>query len=289
MIYRNEDAYLFATGLSLVEIAQVLTSQEDIETILKQRGSKYLERYLTVKQYYQLAQQGEQKLPIIPLIIGMPGVGKTALAKELSNALGISLVIGGDSLRSSLRQFISNKDNEVFNSSVYNTWKLYGEKTKESILEGYKAQANIMNKAVQYMIADRGLRDGESMIIEYLHFLPSQFDLDILKHPSIMPVIVKITDQDIYKSRIKDRSKFTHLRSSGDRLLSKIDIYQTMQEYLCEEANKFDMKIVTLDDFQSGFEEILDFCINRITILNTTKNIENEPDLVKKLKSNRLN
>ncbi|GAI73699.1 unnamed protein product, partial [marine sediment metagenome] len=73
--------------------------------------------------------------------------------------------------RSTLQTIVPKDDDEVLHSSVYDTWKFFGNYSKENLISGYKSQAKIMNFSIQKMIADRGLRDGESMIIEYLHFL----------------------------------------------------------------------------------------------------------------------
>jgi mevalonate-3-phosphate-5-kinase len=289
MIYWNNDSLLLATGLSLKEIAQLLSSQEDqtIEEKLNQLGPNYLRRYKTMKNYYQLILDGIQKLPIIPVIVGMPGVGKTAIAKELSIALNIGIVIGGDSLRSALRMFVPEKEKEVFNSSVYNTWKTFGEKSYQTITQGYEAQAAIMNNAIQRMIADRGFRDGESMIVEYLHFLPSQFDLEVINHPSFMPLILEISNENIYRDRLVERSKYSHLRSDGERLISKIDIYLAMQKHLCKEAKKNNIKIINIDDFKDGFTKSLDYIIEKIVILNEKKDLKQELEIVQKFMKER--
>ncbi|NHJ47867.1 MAG: AAA family ATPase [Asgard group archaeon] len=289
MIYWNNDSLLFATGLPLKEIAQLLSTHNEltIEEKLKQVGSKYLHRYETMKTYHQLILEGKQKLPIIPVIVGMPGVGKTAIAKELSVALNIGIVIGGDSLRSALRKFILDKEKDVFNSSIYDTWKVFGEKSTKTIIQGFEAQAKIMNQAIQRIIADRGFRDGESMIIEYLHFLPFQFDSEVIKHPSFMPLVLKITDEEIYSKRIMERSKYSHLRNDGERLLSKMDIYLAMQEHLCKEAKKNDIKIINIDNFEDGFDKSLDYIIDRIVILNTKKDLKQELKIVQELMKER--
>ncbi|NHK30141.1 MAG: AAA family ATPase [Asgard group archaeon] len=292
MIYWNDDSFLLATGLPLDCIADILTKSsniDEIESNLMNYGQKYLRRYQVVKEYYNLSKQGKQRLPIIPLIIGMPGIGKTALAKELSTALNIGIVIGGDSLRTTIRQHISRKKNEIFFTSVYDTWKFFGEKSTKTIIEGYKSQAKVMNTTIERMIADRGFRDGESMIIEYLHFLPSQFDEEVIAHPSLMPIILKITDKEIYERRIKDRTFYSHLRNSGERLLSQIDIYLEMQDYLCEEAKHFDLQIISINNFEKGFELALNYLTERIANLNKIKDYKKDLRLVKEIIKERKN
>jgi 2-phosphoglycerate kinase len=289
MIFWDSDSNLLATGLPLKAISKLLAnsnSDSDLEESLEKLGTKYLTRYLIMKEYRTLVEKDLQKLPIIPIIVGIPGAGKTTIAKELSTALNIGLVIGGDVLRSSLRTVIP-KDNEIFHSSVYNTWKFFGKYSLDNLISGYIAQAKIMNSTIQKMIADRGLRDGESMIVEYLHFLPTQYNSDLLKHPSIIPIILQITEKDLYKERIKLRTRYSHLRNSGERLIKEVDKYLQIQDHLCSEASRYKLLIVNVNDFVEGYEIILDYVLERITNLNKIRDYPNQINLVEELKKER--
>ncbi len=276
MIYLTNESNLLATGLPLKTISKILTkskSDKNIQDSLKEVHLKYLKRYLIFSEYKTLVKDGLQKLPIIPIIAGIPGVGKTTLAKELSTALNIGIVIGGDALRSSLRSIITRDENEIFHESVYNTWKYFGDYTKENLTKGFETQAKIMNQAVERMVFDRGLRDGESMIIEYLHFLPKQFSSEFLKHPSVIPILLQINDEDVYRERIKQRSKYSHIRSPVDRLLPQISKYFEIQEYFLSKCSQSDFKIVNMNGLSEGFEETLDYILLRIEELNKLKDI----------------
>lgn len=292
MIYWNDESTILATGLSLKQISTLLAqniSEEELISQLEQIGLKYKERYLVAKEYFNQIKNGIQKLPIILLIAGMPGVGKTALAKELSTAFNIGITIGGDALRSSLRTFLPKEDNEVFFTSIYDSWKVFGEHTRENLIEGYIAQSEIMNSVIKRMIVDRGLRDGESMIIEYLHFLPSQFDLEIINHPSFIPIIMEISDNKIYKERIETRTKYSHLRSTGERLLKQMETYLFLQEYQCSEARKNDLTVINFNNFPSGLEQTFDFVIKRIKSLNIQKDYSKKFDFLEKIEKERKN
>lgn len=293
MIYWDEDdALLLATGLPLEIIANVLfkaDSEESRQSMLKAIGGKYLQRYLIMKEYRSLVRKGEQKMPLILLIAGMPGVGKSALAKELSTAFAIDLVIGGDIFRSAFRSVLPRAGNEVFFTSVYNSWKVLSDQYSEkTAVAGFKAQAKIMNQAVQHLIADRGFRDGESMVFEYLHFLPSQFDPGFFSHPSFIPIILKIEDLAIYEERLATRSRFSHLRSPGERLLDQKGRYLLFQDHQCEEAAKFHLPVITVDQFPQAFEQILDVIFLQIQQLNRLKDYQGaEIEILEKIKKER--
>ena len=279
-----------ATGLSLQEISKVLcksTTEQELQENLRLLGEKYLKRYLTMKEYRAQIRNGIQKLPLCIIIAGLPGTGKTSLAKELSAALDIGVVIGGDALRSSFRCILPNEQNKVFFTSVYNTWKFYGEFTEQNLLQGYKEQSKIMNHAIQRMVADRGIRDGENILVEYLHFLPEHFDKEILLHPSFIPIILRINDIEIYTKRLKSRTYYSHLQSSGERLLEQKEKYLLLQKYQCKEANKYNLKIIDVDDFKIGLDLAFDFIFERIEKIIEIKEYNKSIEYIEKIKSER--
>lgn len=286
----QKESLLFSTGLPFQIIADLITSCETEEKLiqeLKKKGEKYLDRYQTMKEYQRLLRSGEQKLPIIIILAGFPGIGKTTFAKELALIYGINIVIGGDVLRSSLRTFIKKFDTPEFHSSVYNAWKNFGEYSEKNLIKGYEAQATIMNQTVGHIIADRGLRDGESMIIEYLHFLPSQLSKELFKHPSVIPIVLQINDKNEYTKRIKSREKYSHLRSPGKRLLEHIDQYLLLQEHQCKEAKKHKIIVVGVDHFDLSIDTILTYINQRIKELNNLKDVELNSKLIEKFEKER--
>jgi mevalonate-3-phosphate-5-kinase len=280
---------LLATGLNLKQISDIINNSRtdgEIEENVGLVGNKYLERYLIFKQYKELTLSQKLKEPLIPIIAAMPCVGKTTLAREVGTALGIGNVMGGDSFRAALRELVSKEEHPAFFTSVYESWKFFGEETKENILKGFQAQASIANQAIERIVADRGIRDGESIVVEYLHFLPSQFSKEVLEYPAIIPIVLRTDSVDVYKSRMQNRDRMTHFKGNVARLLAVADKYLLMQEFQCEDARKHGVPVVSTDDWDGALDRILDIIFARIRLLNNTTGIE-EPEIVKKLREER--
>jgi len=297
MIYRgflgNKDSFLLATGLELKEIGKILNkakNEKGIETELKKKGIKYLERYGTFNQYMELTAAEKLKEPIIVILGALPCVGKTWIAKEINTAFSLGNILGGDSFRASLREFVDKEKNPAFFTSVYDSWKFFGgEPTKENIIRGFKKQAEIINQAIERIIVDRGIRDGESMVVEYLHFLPSQYHKETLENISVIPIILYSENIEDHKRNIYARTKYSHLKGGAQRLIEQLDKYRIMQEYQLQEAREYNIPAVNTDDIVEANDKIIEIITERIKKLNKMEHKTEESEMVKKIKEERKN
>ncbi|MEA2071348.1 MAG: hypothetical protein U9O98_08665 [Asgard group archaeon] len=292
MIITDEIQPLLVTGLSLSEICKLIRDdikEEKILQTLRKYGENYLRRYTIFKNYQSLIRDGEQKLPLIFLITGMPSIGKTRLAKEIAMTFNIGQILGGDCLRSAIRSQINRKKSPEFFTSVYDSWKVFGKKSETTLTKGFQQQAKIMNDVVLKIVADRGIRDGESMIIEYLHFLPSQWNQEVLNHISIIPIFLKITNRELYKKRMLARSHYSHLKSPGTRLLKHIDDYLLMQKFQTTQAEQYNFPVFSLDNFEKSVQNIIDYIIERLEKINQLKKYPQKIDIVNKIEKERRN
>lgn len=285
MIYGGKTSLFLATGLSLKQIGQILSSKNKEET-LKRKGKKYLERYLIWRKYKKLTYSQRLKEPILPIIAGLPCTGKTTLAREVATVFGIGNVMGGDSFRAALREYISKEKYPEFHASIYKAWQFFGKETEENIIKGFVAQAKIVNQSIEKIAADRGIRDGESVVFEYLHFLPSQYSPEILNHPSLIPVVLRLDSEKEQKRRISLRDKITHFKGNSKRLFDALKHYRLMQEYQCQDARKNNVPVVKTDNWQKALDQILDIIFLRIKMLNEKREFS-EPELIQRLKKER--
>ncbi len=287
MLYDNKASILLCTGLGLDKLSALIGKDETfVENELKKLGQKYFERYVIFKKYKKLVEDGKLKEPIIPIIAAMPCVGKTTMAREIATAFGIGNVVGGDAFRSALRDFFPKEKNPEFFTSVYDSWKFFGEKNNENIMKGFESQARIMNHTIELMVADRGIRDGESMVFEYLHFLPSQYDKEVLNHPSVIPIVLRLGSVEIHRERIKMRDRRTHLKGDSLRLLDALDAYRIMQDYQCKDAKKNGVPVIATDNWNNAQDEVFTIISQKIKNLIDSKGLK-EPMKLNKLKSER--
>lgn len=177
------------------------------------------------------------------LVGGIPGVGKSSISGFIAKQVGIDIVLSGDYLREFIRPFSGNSEFKALETSVYEAWQSYGEKSRENIEKGFLAQAGIINRGVSAVLK-RSLDNGESVIVESLYFVPSQIDPSVLAE--ITPLYLYISDKELHEKRLNERQDYTHFNSPGERLSRQLDTYRVMMDYSLKES--LDMGIQTFDN-----------------------------------------
>jgi mevalonate-3-phosphate-5-kinase len=203
--------------------------------------------------------------PKIVLIGGIPGVGKTSIAGEIAKALDIDIVLSGDYLREFIRPFGDYAKFSVMSRSVYEAWTSFGEKNRENIISGFLAQSEVMNAGISAIIR-RAVINGEDMVIEQLHFVPSQLGRDLLNQ--IIPIYLYIHDIDIHRDRLKERVNFTHANSPGERLAEQLDTYRFMMDYSLEESRSYGIRIFESSDYRKALKAVLAFVESEVRGIN---------------------
>lgn len=186
------------------------------------------------------------------LIGGTPGVGKTSVSGYLARTLGIDIVLSGDYLR----EFLRGIDQERFRQlsvSVYDSWKLFGDKTKENLSQGFLEQTRAMNSGFE-SIVDRSVHNGEPIIIETLYYMP--FFLDKFQE-NMVTFYMFIGDESVHRQHLNERTRFTHPDSPGERLSAHLDEYRSIMGISLDFCRTHSIKTFDTSDFLRARESIL--------------------------------
>jgi len=124
------------------------------------------------ERYKVYEGEGNYK-PIIVLLSGVPGIGKSTISSRLSQRLEITNIIGTDMIREILRQTISSKLVPELHCSSYEAFKYLKPKLnpilRQSII-GYEEQCRHVIVGVEAAIKS-ALYSRENTLIEGVHHL----------------------------------------------------------------------------------------------------------------------
>ncbi|XP_071734888.1 P-loop NTPase domain-containing protein LPA1 homolog 2-like [Rutidosis leptorrhynchoides] len=108
---------------------------------------------------------------------------------------------------------------------------------KQMAVEGFKAQSEMVIDSLDRLITAWEERK-ESVVVEGVH-LSLNFVMGLMKkHPSIIPFMIYITNEDKHMERFAVRAKYMTLDPAKNKYVKYIRNIRTIQEYLCNRADK---------------------------------------------------
>ncbi|XP_048233676.1 P-loop NTPase domain-containing protein LPA1 homolog 1 isoform X2 [Ricinus communis] len=108
---------------------------------------------------------------------------------------------------------------------------------KQMAVEGFKAQSEMVIDSLHRLITAWEERK-ESVVVEGVH-LSLNFVMGLMKkHPSIIPFMIYITNEDKHLERFAVRAKYMTLDPAKNKYVKYIRNIRTIQDYLCKRADK---------------------------------------------------
>jgi 2-phosphoglycerate kinase len=221
----------------------------------KQFGKETAHRYLVWIDYTRSHR------PLILLLGGTTGCGKSTIATEVAHRLGIIRTQSTDMLREVMRMMIPERLLPALHTSSFNAWRRlpgHGDEnaTDELIIMGYNHQAELVNVPCEAVI-QRALRERVSLILEGIHVSPALLQrIRSQQDAVIVPIMLAVLKQDQLKGRLKGRGVVAPERGSSQYLSNFEQIWE-LQSYLLSEADKYAMDIVTNDDKDQTTERVM--------------------------------
>ncbi|RDX61800.1 P-loop NTPase domain-containing protein LPA1-like 1, partial [Mucuna pruriens] len=108
---------------------------------------------------------------------------------------------------------------------------------KQMAIEGFKAQSEMVIDSLDRLITAWEERK-QSVVVEGVH-LSLNFVMGLMKkHPSIIPFMIHITNEDKHLERFAVRAKYMTLDPAKNKYVKYIRNIRTIQDYLCKRAEK---------------------------------------------------
>lgn len=227
-------------------------------------GPRIAERYLT---WVNFSRSGN---PLILLIGGTAGCGKSTIATSLANRLGIVRTQSTDMLREVMRMMIPHRLLPVLHESSFNAGKTLptehmGEEVdhENMLIAGFRTQAELLSVPCEAVI-QRTLTENVSLLLEGVHIEPPLLK-KVPENSSavVVHVMLAVLKQKELKKRIKGRKLMVPERYSKGHQESFDDIWR-LQSYLLDEADQADIPIVENQNKEDAMQEIMKIVINRL-------------------------
>ncbi len=180
-------------------------------------------------------------IPIIMLIGGTAGSGKSTVAQQVATRLGITRVTSTDLIRQVMRAFFSPALMPVLHHSSFDVpvggLALPGEAAHDLGLLGYLEQSRQVCVGAN-AILERSERERVSTLIEGVHLVPGLVESVDVSRSAVIDTVVFIEDEQTHRAHFTMRGMQTDGSRPVDHYLRSFDRIRQIQEYLVEQADR---------------------------------------------------
>jgi 2-phosphoglycerate kinase len=253
---RRADAELIedgATRLDLDKLAELAA-----EVLGERQASR------TMRRLRRLQMLRELDLPIVLLVGGATGTGKSTVATEIAHRLGITRVTSTDFIRQTMRSLFSR---ELMPSVHYSSFearlaltRAEEEESGDATLLGFLDQTRNVLVGAEAAV-ERALTEGWSMVLEGVHLVPGMVRVEH-GNALVVHVVLAVEDEELHRSRFWVRDA----ASDGVRPLEKyvdgLPEIRSLQDTILDRARRFDVPIVESGSLDEAIGDVLDIVLS---------------------------
>ena len=225
-----------------------------VEVLGEEEGSEAVRR---LRRYRELQ---ELDLPIILLVGGATGTGKSTVATEAAYRLGITRVTSTDFIRQTMRAFFSN---EFMPSIHYSSFEAAAglrepEQAEDPVIAGFLEQTRYVLVGVRASI-DRALEEGWSTVLEGVHLVPGM--LPSIEGALVVQCVLAIDDEEEHSAHFMIRDAGSEGLRPHAKYLDRLDDIRRIQEQIVKRARRHRVPVISNADLRVTIDQVLELVL----------------------------
>jgi 2-phosphoglycerate kinase len=204
----------------------------------------------------------ELDLPIIVLIGGATGTGKSTVATEVAYRLGITRVTSTDFVRQTLRAFFSPEFMPSIHHSSFeagSSLRSAEEEEVDPLLHGFLDQTRNVLVGVDAAIV-RSLAEGWSTVLEGVHLVPGMLATPI-KDALVVQCVLAIESEEAHAGHFWIRDLTSDGLRPLDRYLERLSDIRYLQDYIVERAEKEGVPVIENKDREGATQAVMELVL----------------------------
>jgi 2-phosphoglycerate kinase len=271
---------LMVTGLSPYRAYQVAEQVEErllqakVRSVTKQELDELTTEVLTdlageryARNFLRWSDIARLELPLVVLIGGATGVGKSTIATQLAARLGIVRVVATDAVREVMRSMFTAELMPTLYTSSFDADSALREpppRPADKVIVGFREQTAAVAVGVQALI-QRAAFEGTSLVIEGAHIVPGFFDLQSYEDRILaVPVVVSVDEEDLHRSHFVARSADSSARPF-ERYIKGFANIRKVQKYIKSQALSHAVPVIPNYSLDQALASVIDLVVERAT------------------------
>jgi len=197
--------------------------------------------------------------PLVILVGGSTGVGKSTLATQIAHRLGISRVVSTDTVRQVMRAFFAP---DLMPEIQYSSFEAaagvriplpdWSDVDEAGFIEQAKSIAVGVNAVV-----DRAITEGQRTIIEGVHIVPGFLDRSRWNQAVVVEVVLAIRDIERHRSHFYVREWETDGIRPLRRYITGFPKIRKVQDYILAQAAKQGVTVLENDSIDQTVKAVM--------------------------------
>jgi 2-phosphoglycerate kinase len=208
--------------------------------------------------------------PLIVLIGGVTGAGKSTISSEVAYRMDIGRIQSTDMMREIIRAYLTPEAVPTLGYSSFEAWRGlpapvdgHAKEVESQVIAGFLSQFVTMKPALGAAVR-RAVKERHDLIIEGVHIAPTLLDLSYAQENAI---VVRLMLATMEKAKLIKQLMRRGREKSGrqaSRYLKHIDDIWELQSYLLSEADNGGIPIITNRNIETTVSEVLSLIVSKI-------------------------
>jgi 2-phosphoglycerate kinase len=235
------EARLAERGQPEIEVVELDALVEQV--LVEEEGETAAARYRRWRRLDRLDR------PLVVLIGGTTGVGKSTLAAMLAARLGVNRVIATDVIRQVLRAFFTQEAMPTVHGSAF---EMGG-------IAGYRDQAERVGTGI-HAIVERAAAEGSPVVVEGVHVVPGGVHPRVRERCVLVEAIVVVDDRDLHRGHFSLRPG----SRPAERYLDHFEEIRRLQDHLWARARSERVAIVDNTSVDTTLARLMELVLDAV-------------------------
>jgi 2-phosphoglycerate kinase len=266
---------LIAAGLSAdrayelaIAIENDLTASERQSTTIERIEEVALEKLghedgaSAMRRLRQYRDLYELEVPLILLVGGATGTGKSTVATDVAYRLGITRVTSTDFVRQTMRAFFSREFMPAIHHSSFEAGRATAgdeDEGNQAVIDGFMEQTREVLVGVRAAV-DRALEEGWSMVLEGVHLVPGILRKEI-EGALVVECVLAIDDAEAHASHFWIRDTDSEGVRPYEKYLDCFDDIRLIQTYILGRARKHGVRVIENGNIEAAIGEVMELVL----------------------------
>jgi len=226
--------------------------------IAREEGEEAVERY---RRWHELRHLDR---PLIFLIGGAPGTGKSTIATEVARRLGIMRIVSTDMVRQVMRALIAPDVLPLIHTSSFQAASaIPPEVGGDRLIAGFLQQAESVRVGLRGVV-ERATTEHFPLVLEGVHLIPGCALAPAGASATIVEVLLTVESAGAHQSHFELRAAHTGDARPVERYLDAFGEIRAIQDHLVCRARRAGVAIVDCEDLDGAVRQVMDLTLARV-------------------------